>query len=143
MCGATDYGKKDRSDDVDFISEFLTTSTTGDVFLVVCLRSTFSVRGKYQPSLFTNFSVAMAGLRHVRDCLLLSHAQNLITDEEFVFLYDVNTSKNPDFPYWSYPRFELENWTDDECKAEFRFFLNDIFFLQEVLHIPDEITCPN
>ena len=35
----------------------------------------------------------------LRECLLLAHAQNILDDEEFVLLYDMNTSKNPDFPY--------------------------------------------
>ena len=33
--------------------------------------------------------------------------------------------------------------TDDECKAEFRFFRNDIYVLGEVLDIPDKMKCPN
>ena len=32
--------------------------------------------------------------------------------------------------------------TDDECKAEFRFFKNDIYLLGEVLNIPDIMKCP-
>ena len=85
----------------------------------------------------------MTGLREVRNALLLSHSQNLIDDEEFVLLYNLNSSKNPDFPYWNYQVFDLENLTDDECKAEFRFYKNDIYFLQEVLQIPDEIVFSN
>ena len=63
----------------------------------------------------------MPKLREVRDCLLMSYDQNLLDDEEFVLLYDLNSSKNPDFPYWQYGPFELDNMADDECKAEFRF----------------------
>ena len=33
--------------------------------------------------------------------------------------------------------------TDDECKAEFRFYENDVYLLGEVLDIPDLIKCPN
>ena len=83
----------------------------------------------------------MPRLRDVRDCLLLSHDQNLINDEELLLLYDMNTSKNPDFCYWQYPSFDLDRMNDDECKAEFRFLKNDV--LQEVLRIPDEYTCSN
>ena len=32
---------------------------------------------------------------------------------------------------------------DDECKAEFRFYKNDIYLLGEVLDIPDIMKCPN
>ena len=41
----------------------------------------------------------MTNLRNIRECLLLSYAFNLIDDEEFVILYDLNSSKNPDFLY--------------------------------------------
>jgi len=85
----------------------------------------------------------MPNLRDVRECLLLSFEQNLLSSEEFILLYDLNTSKNPDFPYWQYERFELDSLSDDECRAEFRFLKNDIFLLKDVLQIPDEITCYN
>lgn len=84
----------------------------------------------------------MPSLREVRDCLLLSHAFDVIDDYEFAVLYDVNRSKNPCFPYWNY-EFNLEALTDDECKAEFRFFKNDIYNLKEVLAIPDIFVCNN
>ena len=50
-------------------------------------------------------------------------------------LYNHNTSKNPDFPYSNYQQFDLENLSDEECKAEFCFYKNDIYFLKEALHI--------
>ena len=84
----------------------------------------------------------MPGLRDVQNCLLLSHALNVIDDEELLLLYDLNRSKNPDIPYWNY-NFDLDNMNDDECKAEFRFLKNDIFELHEVLEIPDEFRCSN
>ena len=58
-------------------------------------------------------------------------------------LYDLNTSKNPDYPYWKYEPFEFDSVADSECKTEFRFYRADIYRLAEVLHIPDEITCYN
>ena len=33
--------------------------------------------------------------------------------------------------------------TDDECKAEFLFYKNDIYLLGEVRDIPDIMKCPN
>ena len=85
----------------------------------------------------------MAGLRQVRNALLISHSQNLINDEEFMLLYNINKSKNPDLPYWKYDNFDLENLTDDEYQAEFRFYKNVIYFIQEALQIPDEIIFSN
>ena len=85
----------------------------------------------------------MPKLRVVRDCLLLCHDQKYINDEEFLYLYDINQSKNPDLPYWTYDRFDLDNLNDSECEAEFRFLKGDIYNLKEILGIPDEIQCYN
>ena len=85
----------------------------------------------------------MAKLRETRDCLLLSFDEGIIDDEEFIFLHDLNSSKNPDFPYWQYDPFDLDCLTDVECKAEFRFWKNDIYLLKEVMQLPDEIICYN
>ena len=58
-------------------------------------------------------------------------------------LYDHNTSKNPDFPYWNYQQFDLEDLSHEKCKAEFRFYKNTICFLKEALHIPREVIFSN
>ena len=63
-----------------------------------------------------------------------SHAANIIDDEEFVLLYDVNKSRNPDYPYWS---------CDDEGKAEFRFLRSDIHRLLDIFQFPEYFTCYN
>ena len=76
----------------------------------------------------------MSSLRNLRKALLISHSTNLINDEEFFMLYDHNISKNPDFSYGNYQQFDLENLSD-----EFRFYKNDIYFLKEAIHIPDEV----
>ena len=55
-----------------------------------------------------------------REVLLLSYADNNISDEEFAPLYDCYRSKNPDFGYQSYDVFDLENMNSADCKAEFR-----------------------
>ena len=85
----------------------------------------------------------MPKLREIRNCLLLCHDQKRIGDEKLIFLYDLNRSKNPDFPYWRYDRFDLDRLSDDESKAELRFLKSDIYNLQEVLGIPEEIKCYN
>ena len=61
-------------------------------------------------------------LRETGDSLLLAHSDDLIDDEEFALLYDLNTSKNPDYPYWKYKPFDLDSVADAECKTEFRFY---------------------
>ena len=40
----------------------------------------------------------MASLRQTREALLLSHAIEVIDEEEFLLLYDLNKSKNPGYP---------------------------------------------
>ena len=84
-----------------------------------------------------------ANLRNVRECLLLGHAFNLIDDEEFVMLYNLNSNKNPDFRYWKYDHFDVDTLDDAECNAEFRFLKNDIYFLRESLQIPENVICSN
>ena len=46
-------------------------------------------------------------------------------------------------PYWNYGPFDLDQLSDDECRAEFRFCKNDVYALADVLNIPEDITCYN
>ena len=50
----------------------------------------------------------MSSLKDARDMTLISHSQGLITDEELLLLLGENTSRNPDFTYDAYDRFDLE-----------------------------------
>ena len=68
-----------------------------------------------------------------REILLLSYADNNISDEEFVPLYDCYRSKNPDFGYQSYDVFDLENMNSADCKAEFRVEKADLPRLEDAL----------
>ena len=85
----------------------------------------------------------MVTFREAREALLFAYQDGSIDDTEFALLYDLNSSENLEFPYWKYGHFDLDAMTDDECKAEFRFFKNDIYLLGEVLDIPDIMKCPN
>ena len=76
-----------------------------------------------------------------REILLLSYADNNISDEEFVPLYDCYRSKNPDFGYQSYDVFDLENMNSADCKAEFRVEKADLPRLADALHIPAVFHC--
>ena len=44
----------------------------------------------------------MPNLRETRISLLYAYDSSIINDEEFVLLYDNNTLKSPNFPYWNY-----------------------------------------
>ena len=85
----------------------------------------------------------MGKFRDNRIALLEAHMLNFIDDEEFILLYDINRSHNPDLPHWNYERFNLENLSDEECKCEFRYLKNYIYDLCEVLAVPEEIVCYN
>jgi len=65
--------------------------------------------------------------RYEEFCLLLFlyHDAKLISDEEFVPLYNMFPSQNPSFPYHEYACFDLENMSEADCKAEFRFAKKD------------------
>ena len=41
----------------------------------------------------------VATLREARDCFLFTHDEDLIEYEKLFLLFDVNTSRNPEFPY--------------------------------------------
>ena len=81
----------------------------------------------------------MSSFRDTRNLLLESYSEKVIDDTEFFLLYDMNTSENPDFPYWNYDQFDLENISEAECKAEFRFYRNDIYMLADKLGLQETI----
>ena len=77
----------------------------------------------------------MASFRETREVLLLAYDEDLINDEEFVLLYNLNTSKNFDYHYWNYNRFDLNNWSDEECRGDLRFYKADVYRLFEELNL--------
>ena len=85
----------------------------------------------------------MPNLRETRISLLYAYDSSITNDEEFVLLYDIDTAKSPDFPYWNYEAFKLDSTSDDECQGEFRFYKNDVYDLIEVLGFPETFTCYN
>ena len=44
----------------------------------------------------------------------------VLSDEEFVVLFDENLSKNLDLRYDEYGRFDLDEMADSECISDFR-----------------------
>ena len=79
--------------------------------------------------------------RNYREAVALAHNLRII-DEELLLLFDINASKNPEFPYWKY-EFDLESMSNDECMTEFRFFKNDIYMLAETLNLSEIFKCYN
>ena len=66
----------------------------------------------------------MANLR-VHEIIDAFYGANVIDDDEFLLLHEINRPRNPRFPYERY-NFNFEEMTEDECWAEFRFRKADI-----------------
>ena len=64
--------------------------------------------------------------KEFRDLLVLLYGDEIISDEEFLLLYDSFISKNPDFPHENYQRFDLDSMNSAECKAEFGVEKHDL-----------------
>ena len=83
----------------------------------------------------------MASFRAVRAAIAECYANGGLDDEEFMLLYDVNRSRNPEFPYDNDEHFDLEALDESECKAEFRFEKAQIVPLSQILGVPEKIVC--
>ena len=67
------------------------------------------------------------------------HTEKDLSRTESLFCYMMQTGKKKNnFPYWNHERFELDELTNAECNAEFRFYKNDIYKLADALQLPDE-----
>ena len=49
----------------------------------------------------------MASFEEFRLLLVLYYDANIVSDEDFLLLYEIFPSKNPNFPYNEYTRFDL------------------------------------
>ena len=79
------------------------------------------------------------------DAATALYTNDLIDEYDFLWVYESTRIKGPEFQYWEYEKvqMQLENMTNDESQAEFRFDLADLPLLAEVLGIPNKIVCPN
>ena len=80
-------------------------------------------------------------VKEFRDLLVLLYGYEIISDEEFLLLYDSYISENPDFPHENYQRFDLDSTNSAECKAEFRVEKHDLPRLVEALQLPPVFKC--
>ena len=62
----------------------------------------------------------MASFKEIRESLVMVYAEDIVDDDEFLLFFDFYGSKHPDFPYASYPPFDLQDMEDSRCLAEFR-----------------------
>ena len=82
----------------------------------------------------------MAFFKQTRELPLIEHSEKVISDEGLL-LQEENTSRNLEFSYENYERFNLEEIEEPECKANFRFQKEDIPELAEVLALPEVFRC--
>ena len=83
----------------------------------------------------------MVPWKELRELIVLYYDMKVLNDAEFLLLYDLYSPQNLDLPCDLYPHFDLQNLTEDECVAEFRFRKTDIPRLSQALRIPDVIIC--
>lgn len=88
-----------------------------------------------------NLGKAMATFRKARELLITSFDDGDISEDEFLLLYDANTSKNLDYPNQNYEHFDLEGLDESECLAEFRFRKRDRPVLADAMGLPGSYTC--
>ena len=81
-----------------------------------------------------------AKLKRHAETALRMHTEKDLSTTESLFCCMMRTGQNPDFPYWNYERFELDELTNAQCNAEFRFYKNDIHKLADALQLPDEFV---
>ena len=85
----------------------------------------------------------MATFRETQDVLAVECFEDIIDEDEVILSYDLNSSKNLDFPYDDYGRFDFKEMEDSECLPEFRVKKSDIPALAAVLQMRNELfVCP-
>lgn len=57
----------------------------------------------------------MVTFREIRDLLAVECFENIIDEDEFLLLCDLNISKHLDFPYDDYGWIDLDEIDDSEC----------------------------
>ena len=77
--------------------------------------------------------------RKIPESITLAYCSNIIDKEEFVLLCDLHKSNNLDICHTNFPKFNLENYNDDQCYANFRFWKGNVYKLREGLNIMEEI----
>ena len=83
----------------------------------------------------------MPSFKKVRELLLWAYYDQIIYEEEFLLLWDINTTGNPDYAYKSYEAFNLADQDGAECRSNFCVEKQDIPLLYDTLQIPEFFTC--
>ena len=83
----------------------------------------------------------MVSLKQTRGLALECYVYRLIYEEECMLLYDINQSKNVDFPYENYEHLTFDDMDSPECLAQFRVEKQDMSRLADALGIPLVLKC--
>ena len=78
----------------------------------------------------------------IQNAIVCSYVEDLLSDEEFLILYNEFQPKNLEYPYWEYDPFSLDVLTSDECESHLRLQKDDILNVAERLQLPDRFVCP-
>ena len=73
----------------------------------------------------------------LREALNCAFSDGLISEEEFLILYEECESTNLNFPHWEYKPFSLDNFDSSEVRAKFRVDKEDIPSLVNALQVPE------
>ena len=79
--------------------------------------------------------------KEFRELLILLYGDNIVSDGEFLLLYDTFKTKNPEFPHGNYERFDLDSMDSADCKAEFRVEKQDLPRLVAALQLSPVLRC--
>ena len=83
----------------------------------------------------------MASFKETRSLVLESYVDGAIDEDDFMLLYNINQSKNREFPHKNYELFNFDALDPVECVADFRVEKQDIPRLADALGIPPVIKC--
>lgn len=83
----------------------------------------------------------MVSFKETRSLVLECYVDGIIDEDDFMLLYDINQSKNLEFPHENYELFNFDALDPVECVADFRVEKQDIPRLADALSIPPVIKC--
>ena len=79
--------------------------------------------------------------KETRETLLASYYSNIITIEEYAFLFEESSLNNLDFPYYNNLSFNLESQSEAECRGNFKVENHHIPLVDDFLQIPQYSAC--
>ena len=75
-----------------------------------------------------NKQAATVEFHELCKALVCAFSEGVISEEEFLILYEEYESTNLNFPHWEYEPFSLDNFDSSEARAEFRVDNEDILY---------------